>query len=211
MPARCATAYGKRHLPALKPVVNGVFEQLRQSLNDLLDRATKPEDRREIVARMKTTMVQARMGLDDVRDAMIRTQRLLEQQRKELLTVKRRKELAAAVPDAETVAVAERFEKQLAEKVAVLEQKFAVQTQEVALAEREVDEMKAEIRRAMAGGPASTASMPLDDPLESDPAMDSSGTKVKEEIDSLARQRARVDRDDEATRRLEELKKRMGK
>jgi hypothetical protein len=188
-----------------------VFEQLRQSLNDLLDRATKPEDRREIVARMKTTLVQARMGLDDVRDAMTRTQRLLEQQRKELLTVKRRKEMAAAIPDAETVAVAERFEKQLEEKVAMLEQKFAVQTQEVALAEREVDEMKAEIRRAMAGAPASTANMPLDDPLDSDPAMDTSGTKVKEEIDSLARQRARVDRDDEATRRLEELKKRMGK
>ena len=159
---------------------------------------------------MKTTLVQARMGLDDVRDAMERTQRKLEQERKELATVRRRKELAAAVPDAETVAIAERFEKQLEEKIAVLEQKLAVQTQEVALAEREVDEMKAEIRKAMAGGPA-TASMPLEDPLADDPGMDSQGTTVREEIDSLARQRARADRDDEAARRLEELKRRMGK
>jgi len=188
-----------------------VFEQLRRSLNDLLDRATKPEDRREIVARMKTTLVQARMGLDDVRDALGRTQRKLEHERKELATVRRRKELAAAVPDPETVAIAERFEKQLEEKVSVLEQKLAVQTQEVAMAEREVDEMKAEIRRAMAGAPASTANMPLDDPLADDPIMDPQGTKVREEIDSLARERARTDRDDEATRRLEELKRRMGK
>lgn len=189
----------------------GVFEQLRRSLNDLLDRATKPEDRREIVARMKTTLVQARMGLDDVRDAMERTKRKLEQDQKELATVRRRKEMAAAVPDLETVAVAERFEKQLQEKVSVLEQKLAVQTQEVALAEREVDEMKAEIRAAMAGAPASTASMPLDDPLADDPVMDPQGSKVRDEIDSLARQRARADRDDEANRRLEELKRRMGK
>lgn len=188
-----------------------MFEQLRRSLNDLLDRATKPEDRREIVARMKTTLVQARMGLDDVRDAMGRTERSLEQHRKELVTVRRRKELAAAVPDLETVAVAERFEKALDEKVAVLEQKLAVQSQEVAMAEREVEEMKAEIRKAMVGAPASTGSMPLEDPLADDPAMDTQGTKVREEIDSLARQRARADRDDEAARRLEELKRRMGK
>ena len=30
-----------------------MFEQLRRSLNDLLERATKPEDRREVVSRMK--------------------------------------------------------------------------------------------------------------------------------------------------------------
>ena len=53
--------------------------------------------------------------------------------------------------------VAERFEKQHQEKAAVLEQKIAAMTQELALAEREVEEMKAEIRAAMIGGPAASA------------------------------------------------------
>jgi hypothetical protein len=182
-----------------------MFEQLRQSLNDLLDRATKPEDRREIVARMKSTLVQARMGLDDLRDALGKTQRKLEVERKELLTVKRRKEMAVAINDAETVSIAERFEKQHGELVAVLEEKLLVQTREVDIAEREVEEMKAEIRKAMAA-PASASSMPLEDPL-----VDPTEARAREELDALARNRARADRDDDVARRLEELKKRMGK
>jgi hypothetical protein len=48
--------------------------------------------------------------------------------------------------------------------------------------------------------------MPLEDPL-ADPAE----TRAKEEIDALARERARANRDEDAARRLEELKRRMGK
>ena len=43
-----------------------VFEQLRRSFEDLLNRATKPEDRREIVSRMKDTLVQARLSRQPV-------------------------------------------------------------------------------------------------------------------------------------------------
>jgi hypothetical protein len=186
-----------------------VFEQLRRSLNDLLDRATKPEDRREIVIRMKTTLVQARLGLDDVADALAKSQRKLELERKELETVRRRKEMALAIKDAETVAIAERFEKQHQERIGVLEEKIAVQVREVAMAEREVDEMKAEIRKAMAA-PSSTGSRPLEDPLD-DPLVDPQDAKMRDELDSLARDRARADRDDDVARRLEELKRRMGK
>jgi hypothetical protein len=182
-----------------------VFEQLRRSFEDLLDRATKPEDRREIVARMKDTMVRARMGLDDLRDGLQKTQRQLDAERKELLTVRRRKELAAGIKDAETVAIAEKYEKQHEQRLAVLEEKLGVQTREVELAEREVEDMKLEIRRAMAA-PASAASMPLEDPL-----VDPEAARAQDEIDALARERARTNRDEDAARRLEELKRRMGK
>ena len=98
-----------------------------------------------------------------------------------------------------------RFEKHHAERVAVLEEKIVVQTREVEIAEREVEEMKAEIRRAMAA-PASAASFPPEDPL-----VDPQEARARDELDALSRERARAARDDDAARRLEELKRKMGK
>lgn len=193
-----------------------MFEQLRQSLNELLDRATKPEERRAVVTRMKNTLVQARIGLDETRDQLRLAQRKLEVEQRELETVRRRKELAVGINDAETIKVAERFERQHHEKAAVLEQKIAAMTQELAIAEREVEEMKAEIRAAMIGGPTPAAGGPagaagLEDPLEGVLDEDAaSSSKLRDDIDALARQRARADRDADADRRLEELKKKMG-
>ena len=186
-----------------------MFEQLRQSLNELLDRATKPEERRTVITRMKNTLVQATMGLDDIRNSHRMLEKKLEIERKELETVRRRRELAVGINDAETVAIAERFEKQHTEKLALLEEKFALQTRELDLAEREVADMKAEIRTAMIGAPGVTSSDadPLEDPLDDGP----SASQTSAEIDALARARARADRVADADRRLEELKKKMGK
>lgn len=182
-----------------------VFEQLRRSFEDLLNRATKPEDRRQIVSRMKDTLVQARLGLDDLRDGLTKAQRKLEAERRELSTVKRRKDLAIGINDTETATIAERFEKQHAERVTVLEEKIAVMSREVELAEREVEEMKVEIRRAMAA-PASAASFPPEDPL-----VDPQEARARDELDAMARNQARASRDEDAARRLDELKRKMGK
>lgn len=157
---------------------------------------------------MKGTIVQATMGVDDLREALSWSRKKLEAEQRELATVRRRKELATGIQDAETMAVADRFEKQHAERVAVLEEKLAVQTRELELAERELGEMKAELRNAMAGvpGSAGTPDEVLPDPLE-----DEAAAKTSREIDALARQRARADRDAEAQRKLDEMKKNMGK
>lgn len=186
-----------------------VFEQLRRSLNELLDRATKPEDRRLILTRMKATLVQAQLGVDDLRSALSQTLRKLEAERRELETVRRRRDLAAGIRDAETVAVAERFQRQHEELVAVLEEKAGVQSREVELAERELETMKAEFRAAMAGTPV--AGVPSPEPVEDSIGDDRATNRVREEIDALGRERARAERDAEAARRLEELKKKMGK
>lgn len=185
-----------------------MFEQIRKSLDEMLARATKPEDRRMIMVRMKGTLVQARLGVDDLKDALEKTRRRLELEQRELETVRRRKQLAQGINDAETVAIAEKFEAAQDEKVRILADKLAVQEREVALAERELDEMKSDLRRAMASGPTvgNTGAASLDDPLA-----DEDGSRTAEEIDSLARQRARTDRDADAERRLEELKRKMGK
>ena len=187
-----------------------MFEHLRQSLNDLLARATKPEERHLVIARMKGTLVQARLGVDDLRDALQQTRRKLEREQSELLTVRRRKELAVGIKDAETITVAERFERQHEERARILEEKVAVQARELELAEREYEEMKTELRQAASGASvgAPPSVDPLDDPLE-DAAAD--GRRVQQEIDALGRQRARAERDADADRRLEELKRKMGK
>lgn len=183
-----------------------MFEQFRRSLNDLLERATKPEERRVVLARMKGTLVQAKLGVDDLRDALAQSRRKLETEQRELLTVRRRKELAAGIQDAETVSVAERFERQHEERARVLEEKVIIQTRELELAERELEEMKAELRKAMAGLRASPGGISLDDPLA-----EPDNAHVRDELDALARERARAERDEDASRRLEELKRRMGK
>ena len=110
-----------------------MFEQLRQSLNDLLARATKPEDRRDVLARMKDSLIHAKLGVEDLRASVAQTQSRLDTARAELDTIRRRKALAEGIQDAETVAVAAKFETQQAEKTAVLEQKLDAQTREAAL------------------------------------------------------------------------------
>jgi flagellar biosynthesis chaperone FliJ len=185
-----------------------VFESLRQSLNDLMARATKPEERRDIVSRMKDTLVRAKLGVEDLRDGLAKSRQRLEGERRELDTVRRRKTLAEGIHDEETVAVASKYEVHYAERVQVLEQKLQAQEQELALAERELEEMREEFRRHAIGAvpPASTAGAPPPDPLAAE-----TGEAAREELDALAREQSRAARDEDAARRLEELKRRMGK
>lgn len=192
-----------------------MFESLRKSLNDLLDRATPPEERRAVAARMRETLVQARMGLGDLREGLEKSRLRLEAERRELETVRRRRTLAEGIADQETASIAARYEAIHAERVDVLSRKVEAQERELEIAEREVAEMNAELRAALngtgavSGGspgarPAEEAEREIDDALGRD-----SGTR--DELDSLARARAREAREADAERQLAELKRRMGK
>ncbi|MDB4889834.1 MAG: hypothetical protein JWL61_1689, partial [Gemmatimonadetes bacterium] len=64
-----------------------MFESFRQSLSDLMDRATPPEERRAGLARMKQTLVQAKMGLEDLRQGVVVTRQRLEVEIRELETM----------------------------------------------------------------------------------------------------------------------------
>lgn len=186
-----------------------MFENLRQSLNDLMARATKPEERRDVLARMKDSLVQAKLGVDDLRTGVARTRDRVARERRELETVRRRKGLAEGIQDQQTVELAARYETHHAERVEVLERKLAAQESELALAERELDEMTTEFKRYAIGAvpPVSTAGADrMRDPLAAE-----TGEAVREELDALARERNRAAREDDAARRLEDLKRRMGK
>ena len=185
-----------------------MFDHFRQTLERLVNRAAPPEERRALVSEMRDTLVRARAGVHDLRDALETARKRLLHEQQELATVQRRKTLAQGISDAETVAVAERFEQHHQERIAVLQRKVDVQEAELALAEREVAEMTEGLKKAMAGigpGPAPSpdaAMRDLDQELSPDPSS---------EIDGLRRQRERAARDEDAVRRLEELKRRMGK
>ena len=192
-----------------------MFESLRKSLDDLLSRSTPPEERRQIVSRMRDTLVQAKMGLQDLRDGLAQSKRRLDQERRELETVLRRKRLAEQISDAETVKLAIQYEQLHAERVAVLERKLEAQESELALAERDVAQMMNELRQAASGIPSTgeRSNAAVNAAMDEIDAELGSGKdqSVREEIDGLSRARTRADHEADAARKLEELKRRMGK
>lgn len=187
-----------------------MFDSFRQSLNDLMDRATPPEERRAVLTRMKQTLVQARMGLDDLRGGVAITRQRLDAEGKELETMRRRKAAATTINDAETIALSEKYEAMHAERADVLRRKLDAQEAELAMVDREVAEMTAELKQAMTGGGATTGSLSDDATAEAEAVLDSS-TNVAAEIDALGRAGRRSAREAEAEQRLAELKRRMGK
>jgi hypothetical protein len=203
-----------------------MFENLRRSLRDMLGGATTPEDRRAVLAQMRDTLVQAKVGLHDLREGVTQARERLEAERRELETVRRRGRLAAGIGDQETVAIAARYEVLHGEKVAVLERRVAAQEAELAVAEREVAEMTAELKRAAAGiGVSPPAADPIagaatagggapDGTAGSVPGSETTDPlhdPVGSELEALARARERSARERAAEEQLAALKRRMGK
>jgi hypothetical protein len=89
----------------------------------------------------------------------------------------------------------------------VLSRKLAVQESELEMTEREVGEMTAALKEAVAGAPPASLGA---ERAELDAILDP-GAGVAEEIDALGRASARASREAEADRLLAELKKKMGK
>ena len=184
-----------------------MFDSFRKSFEDLMNRATPPEERRTIVARMRETLIQAKASLGDLRDGLAKTRRQLEAEEKELATVRRRKDLANGIGDRETVEIATRYEETHAKRVDIMRQKLAAQEAELGMAERDVETMTAELKTAALGADSTSGAQPSIDPGV-DP--DSVDADLRSEIDALRRTRDRSAREADAERRLEELKKRMG-
>ena len=169
-----------------------MFEPLRDALRGFSTRLD-PLERRAMTQSMRDALVHAKLGLNDVRASLATTSARLASERAELETVRRRQGLAAQIDDQETVAIAERFAVQHQERVAMLETKQMVQQHELSLAEREYEDMSAELRLILSGvapGARTTAS---------------TATDATEAAD------VRADREADADQRLAALKRRMGK
>ncbi|HUF26891.1 MAG TPA: hypothetical protein VMM18_07925 [Gemmatimonadaceae bacterium] len=185
-----------------------MFEHLRQSLRDLLDGRVAPGDRRALLAQMKDTLVQARIGVADLQSGVETTQARLARERHELETIERRKRLAAGIGDAETVGVAERYERMHGERIAVLARKLEAQEAELFLLRGELESMTTDFKAAMAGVGSGFAPGVQGgaDPAELDGA-----EALRQQLDSLGRSQGRAAADSRAEEMLEALKRRMGK
>lgn len=144
---------------------------------------------------MREAVIEAKIGVQAMREALARTEAEAARERRHLADAERRGRLAENIDDGETAAIARRFASRHTERLAVLERKLAVQADELALAERELQEMTAQLKRGDPGAappPASGAARELEDEL------------LTSELDRMERQ---IDVD----ARLDELKKRMGR
>jgi hypothetical protein len=177
-----------------------MFEKLRESLRDAMSRASSPSEGRAVLAMMREAIVEAKVGVSQIRSALDTSRAQLEHEQRELETVRRRGRLAADIDDQETVRVAAQFEQRYLARIDVLERKVAAQESELALAEREVAEMTSQLR-AMASGAsgANPAAVPPD-------LVDEGPTP-----EALKRDLDRAVRESTADRQLEELKRRMGR
>jgi hypothetical protein len=102
---------------------------------------------------LREALLEAKVGVSTMRSALQATQDELLQERRRLEDVERRGKLATEVPDPETVTLAERYAERHRERIGVLERKLTVQRDELAMVEREVQEMLLEYRSARAGAP----------------------------------------------------------
>jgi len=188
-----------------------VFKRLREALEAALASATPPADLSDLAGRMREALIEAKAGLGKMRDALAASELAHEALQREVETAQRRRDLAAGIGDAETVAVADKYLAKHREHVAVLERKVAAQREEVALAERDVAEMAGQLEEVtkrkggIEGERSSRAAWAaLGEAGMDRPELDAEQEALKARMDRAAREA-------DADAKLEELKRRMGK
>jgi hypothetical protein len=182
-----------------------LFDGLKARL-DRLFRERTWADPRAYAAGLREALLEAKLGLAAMRDGIAATQRELEAEQKHLADAERRGRLAGAVPDAETVAIAERFAARHRERAAVLERKLVVQRDELLLAEREVRELADQYRTAASGSPSSASIDAAWRDLQSAGASRPSSEEERFEAESDQRRREQA-----VEEQLAYLKRKLGK
>ena len=180
-----------------------MLEGLKARLDQLL-REGAHTDARAYAAGLREALLEARLGIGKMREALAATERELAAERKQLEDAERRGRLAAAVPDPETVVIAERFALRHRERVAVLERKLIVQRDELLLGERELAEMTADAQRATAGNPSESIAAAWRD-------LESAGAVRPDEQERMHADADRQQRESAIEAQLAYLKKKLGK
>ncbi len=176
---------------------------MRDAFRAALDAASTP-DLRSLARQMREAVVDAKVAVAEVREAVVRTEHELTLERQRLADAERRGRLAGEIQDAETVAVADRFAAKHRERLGVLERKLVNQKEEMALAQRELDDMQAQLKTAERDRPAMEARQSAREAGDGEPGLDLQDELLKSDMDRASREAA-------AARQLEELKKKMRK
>jgi hypothetical protein len=180
-----------------------VLEGLKARLDRLLREGAR-SDPRAYAAGLKEAVLEGRLGVRAMQEALAATERELAAERQQLEDAERRGKLAAVVPDPETVLLAEKYAGRHRERAAVLERKLLVQREELALAERELAEMTSEARQASAGHPSEAISAAWRD-------LESAGATRPDEQERLQAEAERQRRETAIEAQLAYLKRKLGK
>jgi hypothetical protein len=182
-----------------------VFERLRAAIDAALAAHTPPQNLRDLAGQMRQAVIELRAAVSKMREDLATTERHLAAERRSREDAERRGKLAGNIGDRETVDVAQRFAAKHAERLGVLEQKLAAQQSELALTERELEEMTQRLRDAeRAPKGTSRAWRDIEAAGGTRPETDLTDELLKGNIDRKARESAAEDQ-------LRELKKKMGK
>ncbi len=127
------------------------FDRLRERLERLLADLTPQSGPEERAALLRDAAVELKLGIEDLRRGVPVTERELAEERRELEQAERRGQMAASIDDDETVRVAEEFAARQRERITLLERKLSLQQDELAVALREMDEIKTRLKNARKG------------------------------------------------------------
>lgn len=188
-----------------------MFKKLRDALERALEAATPPPELGAIAAQMREAVIEQKAGVRQMQEALARDEQLLAAIREELVVTERRRGQAAAISDAETVGIADRFIAKHRDRIAILERKVAVQREELALAEGDLTEMTAQLAEAAKRRPAEAGERSASEAWNSLGAagMDRPGTESDDDV--LRSRLDRQAREAVADAKLEEMKKKMGR
>ena len=181
-----------------------MFERLRAAIDAALDAATAPSDRRDIMSGMRDAVIEAHAALTGLREGLVRTEREMVAEQSNLKDAERRGRLAAEIEDQETVDIAEEFVAKHKERVAVLEKKLDAQRGEIGLMERELAEMKAQMKKVAGSSSVDSAWREIESAGGTRPETDVKDELLKGKFDRAALEAA-------ADAQLEALKKKMGR
>src|SRR6185312_3740054 len=180
-----------------------VFDGLKARLDKLLREHTS-SDHRGYAAGLREALLEAKVGLTAMQEALTASEKELESERKMLEDAERRGRLAAALPDAETLALAERYAERHRTRVQVLIRKIAVQRDELVIAQREIEEMSAQYRAAAGGRGSDSLEAAWRD-------LESAGATRPNSDDVLEREVDQQRLQDAIEAQLAYLKKKMGR
>ncbi len=143
-------------------------------------------------------LVDLKVGLKELTEALGRTERDLSAEREQLAAAERRGQLAADIGDQETATIAREFAERHRQRVELLDRKLGVQRDELAIAQSEYDSLSERYRSARQGVPGSGPTVSAQPPTDAETEL------LKGKLDRRAVESA-VDA------QLEMLKKKLGK
>ncbi len=173
------------------------IDDLKARLERLLSEQGLGSSSRQQAGALHDALVDLKLGLKDLKDAVGRTERELSTEREQLATTERRARLALEINDTETADLAREYGDRHRQRVELLERKLAVQRDELTISEKEYEVLSERYRNARQGIPSSApdpAAHP--DPLEAE--------LLKGRMDRRAVEAA-------ADAQLEMLKRKLGK